>query len=74
MPQYGSVERMADTTRWLTRKQAADFIGCHLRTVENYLNTGKLTKHKDGRGRIWIDREEIEALLTPVPVVESANR
>jgi hypothetical protein len=58
----------------IDRKEARKRLGCSQQTVDNYLAKGWLTRYKDGRGRVWIDPAEVERLLTPVPVVVSANR
>lgn len=58
----------------ITRRQAADLLGKHIRSVDYYMNTGKLTKYRDGFGRVWIDRDELEALITPVVAVVSSDR
>lgn len=68
---------MADTkklTDMINRKTARERLGCTMQTVDNYLNSGKLTRYKDGRGRVWIDPDEVDQLLIPVPVVVSAHR
>jgi hypothetical protein len=64
---------MNEPIEWITRKQARDMIGCSMRTIDHMFTDGRLTKHLDGMGRIWIDAEEIRALLRPVPVVSSAT-
>lgn len=58
----------------ISRKTARERLGCTMQTVDNYLNSGKLTRYKDGRGRVWIDPAEVDRLLTPVPVVVCADR
>ena len=62
------------TREMISRRQAAAQLGCHIRTIDYYLRVKKITKYRDGRSRIWIDPEELNALITPVPVVESADR
>jgi hypothetical protein len=57
--------------KMITRQQAADRLGRHIRSIDYYMNTGKLTKYRDGFGRVWIDPEELEQLITPVAVVSS---
>lgn len=58
----------------IDRKEARKRLGCTMQTVDNYLANGKLTRYKDGRGRVWIDPEEVDQLLTPVRVVVCADR
>lgn len=67
---------MTNTTKrdnLITRKIARERLGCTMQTVDNYLSSGKLTRYKDGLGRVWIDPDEVERLLTPV-AVSSPNR
>jgi excisionase family DNA binding protein len=65
---------MTANKKWITKAQAAERLGVHRRTVDNYLSGGILTKYKDGTGRVLIDADECAKLRTPVPVVQSANR
>lgn len=55
------------TTEWLTRRQAADRAGVHLRTVATWLSTGVLTRHRVGVNGVRVDAAEVDALLTPTP-------
>jgi hypothetical protein len=50
----------------ISRQQAADRLGKHIRSVDYYLKTRKLTKYRDGFGRVWIDPEEVDLLNRPV--------
>lgn len=50
----------------ISRQETADRAQVRLRTVARWLSEGKLTRHTDGRGRVWIDPEELEELLKPV--------
>jgi predicted site-specific integrase-resolvase len=59
-------------TDLITRRGAADRAGVDVRTVDYWRRTGKLTEHRDGRGRVWVEVEELDRLLKPVPV--SATR
>lgn len=65
---------MSEAPKWITRKQARALIGCSLRTIDHMFTDGRLTKHQDGMGRIWIDPVEVDALITVLPVVGSSNR
>jgi excisionase family DNA binding protein len=59
-----------DTTM-ITRRQAADRAGVNVRTVDLWCRNGKLTGHKDGRGRVWVKEEELNRLLTPQPMTST---
>jgi excisionase family DNA binding protein len=65
---------MNESTEWITRKQACALIGCSMRTIDHMFSDGRLTKHVDGLGRVRINPDEVTILITPVPVVLSANR
>lgn len=49
---------------WLTRRAAALRAGLNLRTVDRMLSDGRLTRHKDGLGRVRIDTAELDGLTT----------
>lgn len=57
----------------LTRRQAADRLGCHIRSIDYYLNVRKLTRYKDGRNRVGIDPAELDRLERFTPAVISAD-
>ena len=46
-----------------TKKVAAEFLGVTLRTVERYIEQGKLTRCVRGRNRVCVLRSEVEALV-----------
>lgn len=61
----------------ITKREAADRAGVIIRTVNNWLALGKLTKHVNGLGQVRIDADELDRLLRFQPVnaaVDSANR
>lgn len=60
----------SEVPRWVTRSQAAEIANVHLRTVDNMLTDGRLTKHKNGFGRVLIDRFELERQMGPQDVME----
>lgn len=66
--------RMTDQNEWITRKEAADLMNVHPRTVDYRVRTKKITEYRDGLGRLRFSRKEIEQLLTPVAVVVSSDR
>ncbi len=50
----------------ITRKQAAEILSVHLNTVNNWLNSGVLTRVRHGNGyNVYMNRKEVEALLHP---------
>lgn len=57
----------------ITRRQAADLLGVHINSIDYYLNTDKLTRYKDGRGRVGIDPAEVDRLITFLPAVISPD-
>lgn len=62
---------MANTNEWITRKEAAQIMGVHPRTIDYRVSTGKITEYRDGLNRLRFSRKEIERLLTPVAVVST---
>jgi hypothetical protein len=59
---------MTDTkTRWVTRQEAAKIADVSVSSIDKYMKSGKLTKHKDRRGRVKLDQQEVEALTVPLP-------
>lgn len=57
----------------ITRDQAAARAGVSARTIDYWRRTGKITNYKDGRGKIWLDAEEIDGLseIKPEPLVHT---
>ena len=53
---------------------AAVRAGVSVSTVQRWMRTGRLRRYKDGRGRVWVDRREVDALNAPTPVVTGAQR
>ncbi len=54
---------------YVSRAQAADLLNCHIQTINNYLNSGLLTRHKAQNGyTVLIRVREIENLLVPQAV------
>lgn len=58
----------------IDKAEAARRAGRGIRTVENWLRDGRLTKHKNGLGQVRVDADELDRLLAFVPVVASVNR
>jgi hypothetical protein len=52
----------------LTRNEAAARAGVQPRTIDYWRRTKKITTFKDGRGHVWLDAEEIDALSEIKPV------
>ena len=61
-----------DTTVWLTRQEAADRAGVHLRTVATWLTQGHLTRHLSGVNGVRIDQQELDDFLAPTPARRTA--
>lgn len=57
------VAQEAPRERWVTKKTAAQMLDCSLRTVERYIETGKLTKHVRGKNRVVVPFDEVQALV-----------
>lgn len=52
----------------ITRKEAAERAGVPVRTIDYWRRTRKITNYADGRGRVWVDAEEIDDLSEIKPV------
>ena len=67
---------MTETTndRYITVKEAAVLAGREPQTIRRWFYEGRLTRYRVGPRAIRVRLSELEALITPVPVVESANR
>ena len=49
---------------WLTPKQAAELVGVTTRTVQNWINAGKIRGYQVV-GRIRVKRSDVDALYQP---------
>lgn len=57
---------------WMTQRQAADYVGIAERTVRHYIAQGRLPGHRiKGSRAVRVRREDLDALFTPIPTVES---
>lgn len=52
----------------ITRIEAAARARVNVRTLDYWRRTGRLKSHTDGRGKVWVEVEELDRFLTPVPV------
>jgi len=55
--------------RWLNKKEAAEELGCSIRTIERRIEAGEFVTKRDGR-RVLISSASLEAYLHSLP---SAN-
>jgi excisionase family DNA binding protein len=63
-----------DTERWLTREQAAQRAGVHVRTIDNMLRDGTLTRYKRrGSRRVEISADQLDAATTRHPAAGAAR-
>lgn len=58
----------------ITREEAASRLHVDLRTLARYLAIGKLTKYKNGLGRVLVDEDEVAGLLEAKPQPVPAQR
>jgi excisionase family DNA binding protein len=57
---------------WLTRKEAAEHLRVHVRTVDKWADEGRITRYKvEGIQSVRFKREELDALMVPEVTVES---
>jgi excisionase family DNA binding protein len=61
---------LIDPFALVSRKEAADMLGVHVRTVDRYVSLGRLQKIKVGslraQSNVKFYRSEVQSLLTPV--------
>ena len=57
----------AMTKTMYSRREAANHADVSVRTVARWLADGLLSKHTDRRGRVYVDPQELEELITPQP-------
>lgn len=56
---------------WITYEQAADRLGCSLKTIQRLVRDGQLHPHRrPGQPYRLIPLEEVQALETPKPMGE----
>jgi excisionase family DNA binding protein len=55
-----------------TIKQAAERHRCHPRTIRRRIAAGELKAYKFGPAMLRVDPDEVDALLRPLPTVQSA--
>jgi excisionase family DNA binding protein len=53
---------------FLTVRQTAERARVAPGTVYRWRDEGRLTKYKDGTGRVWVDPKEVDELLRIRPV------
>ena len=54
--------------RWLSQKEAAEYLGVTDRSIRNYVRTGALKGRRlKGSNLMRIDRLEIDKALRPIP-------
>jgi len=59
--------------RWLTQKEAAEYLGCTDKTIRNYISQGRLTGYKvSGLRTVRIDVHDIDALMRRIPTGNAA--
>lgn len=57
---------MAETEKWLTREEAANLLGVHVRTIDRLVRDEVLTRYKiRGMRRAQFKIEDVRALVVP---------
>lgn len=64
---------MKNTRKMVSRKDAAEFLGCSLQTVTNWVETGILKGHNIN-GRLFIDGNTLHAVADTVKELEESKR
>jgi len=55
------------TRRLVTQATAAEYAGVGVRTIRRRISDGSLTGYRMGPRLIWVDLNQLDALLTPIP-------
>jgi len=50
--------------RWISPREAAEYLGCHLQTVYGWIDSGKLVAARIGRRFVRIDFQALKGDLT----------
>ena len=64
---------MKNTRKMVSRKDAAEFLGCSLQTVTNWVETGIIKGHNIN-GRLFIDGNTLHAVADTVKELEESKR
>jgi excisionase family DNA binding protein len=56
-------------SEYVTRDEAAELLEVSVRSVERYVEQGRLTKYKRGRYWVRLSRKEVQALKTEMTEV-----
>lgn len=57
--------------KWLTKSEAAGYLRVGSRTIDRYVDQGRITRYRIGDLRtVRFDREELDALVRPATVGE----
>ena len=61
------IESNGVTKRWLSLAESAEYLGVSAQTIRNWSRTNKISLHNvtlmGGRGRVFIDRYKLDALI-----------
>ncbi len=58
-----------DSRRLVTIPEAADFLGCHPRTIRRRIASGELPAYRVGSRMIRVSEDDLQVLLQRIPVV-----
>lgn len=58
-----SAQITAGPARWLSVASAAEYSGLGQKTIRQLLAADKLTAHRPVRGRVLLDRQELDSLI-----------
>lgn len=54
---------MTPERRWISPREAAVYLGCHLQTIYSWIDSGKLAAARVGRRFVRVDFKALEADL-----------
>ncbi len=76
MPQLTHIDtsvpgRRGTTPHWVSLEDAAEYMGVHVRTCRRLIADGSISGYRLGKRAIRVDRNELDAVLRPIPSAAS---
>ena len=57
--------------RFISQEEAAEYVGCDVRTIRRKIAAGELHGYRLGEKVIRVDLREVEQLLKPIPTTQT---
>lgn len=62
----------ATAKKFLTQHEAAEYLGCTVRTIRRYIAEGRLRGHRVGPRMVRVAVDDLDALIRPIPSANGA--